>query len=276
MLTIIVLNIILILVLILALILMQGVERYENELGNESVENISIAIVYDNNPYKEGLKTAWGFSCVIRCGRTILFDTGGNGTILLENMEKLGINPKDVDIVVLSHIHNDHVGGLSKFLKINHNVTVYLLRSFPEEFKEEIKGYGVKVVEVQEPLKIFDGVYSTGEMGIWIKEQSLLILTKKGIIIITGCAHPGIVEIVKRAKELLRSNVLLVMGGFHLIGQSEESIREIISYFKDLNVKYVAPCHCSGDLARKLFKEEYKERYINAGVGKVITLNNLV
>jgi len=113
-------------------------------------------------------------------------------------------------------------------------------------------------------------------MGIWIKEQSLLILTKKGIIIITGCAHPGIVEIVKRAKELLRSNVLLVMGGFHLIGQSEESIREIISYFKDLNVKYVAPCHCSGDLARKLFKEEYKERYINAGVGKVITLNNLV
>ena len=241
MLTIIVLNIILILVLILALILMQGVERYENELGNESVENISIAIVYDNNPYKEGLKTAWGFSCVIRCGRTILFDTGGNGTILLENMEKLGINPKDVDIVVLSHIHNDHVGGLSKFLKINHNVTVYLLRSFPEEFKEEIKGYGVKVVEVQEPLKIFDGVYSTGEMGIWIKEQSLLILTKKGIIIITGCAHPGIVEIVKRAKELLRSNVLLVMGGFHLIGQSEESIREIISYFKDLNVKYVAP-----------------------------------
>jgi len=148
MLTIIVLNIILILVLILALILMQGVERYENELGNESVENISIAIVYDNNPYKEGLKTAWGFSCVIRCGRTILFDTGGNGTILLENMEKLGINPKDVDIVVLSHIHNDHVGGLSKFLKINHNVTVYLLRSFPEEFKEEIKGYGVKVVEV--------------------------------------------------------------------------------------------------------------------------------
>ena len=270
--------IVIVLILVLVLVLMYGFERKGNErkkLGNESVKNVSIIIVYDNNRYREGLETAWGFSCVIRCGRTILFDTGGNGNILLENMEKLGIDPGDIDIIVLSHIHSDHVGGLLKFLKVNHNVTVYLPKSFPDVFKWEIKKYGAKVVEVQEPLKIFDGVYSTGEMGVWIKEQSLLIRTGRGIIVITGCAHPGIVNIVKRAKELLGNDVLLVVGGFHLIGNSEQSIREIISNLKDLGVKYVAPCHCSGDLARKLFKEEYKERYVNAGVGKVIVLNNL-
>jgi 7,8-dihydropterin-6-yl-methyl-4-(beta-D-ribofuranosyl)aminobenzene 5'-phosphate synthase len=236
--------------------------------GNESAKDV--IIVYDNNPYKEGLKATWGFSCVVRCERTILFDTGGNGTILLENMEKLNINPKEIDIVVLSHIHGDHVGGLSRFLEINHNVTVYLPKSFPERFKENID-----VVEVQEPLRILDGVYSTGEMGSWIREQSLIIQTGSGLIVVTGCAHPGIVKIVKRAKELLKGNVLLVVGGFHLLNHGEGKIREIISDFKNLDVRYVAPCHCSGDLARKLFKERYGERYINAGVGRVITLNDL-
>jgi len=260
-------------VIVLAVAIMH--EGKERGLGNESAKNVSIFIVYDNNPYKEGLKAAWGFSCVIRCGKTILFDTGGNGTILLENMRMLNIDPKEIDVIVLSHIHSDHVGGLLKFLKVNHNVTVYLPKSFPEGFKEEIRRYGANVVDVNEPLRIFDGVYSTGEMGFWIKEQSLIIRTERGLIIITGCAHPGIVEIVKRAKELLKDNVLLVVGGFHLLGYNEGKVREIVSDLKSLGVKYVAPCHCSGDLARKVFKEVYGDRYINVGVGKVITMKDL-
>lgn len=256
----------------LALILLHQ-DKYE--LENESTKDVTITIVYDNNLYKEGLRTAWGFSCVIRCEKTILFDTGGNGTILLENMKKLNVDPGEIDIVVLSHIHSDHVGGLLKLLEINHNVTVYLPKSFPEGFKEEIERYGARIVEVQEPLKIFDGVYSTGEMVYWVREQSLIIKTERGLIVVTGCAHPGVVNIVKRAKDLLKSNVLLVIGGFHLIGHDESSIRKIVSDLKNLDVKYVAPCHCSGDLARKLFKEEYGDRYINAGVGRMITVKDL-
>ncbi len=93
------------------------VAQVEENTPTNAVKDLSITVSYDNNPYKERLTTAWGFSCVIRgTEKTILFDTGGNGSILLTNMEKLGINPKEVDLVVLSHIHGDHVGGLASFL----------------------------------------------------------------------------------------------------------------------------------------------------------------
>jgi len=248
----------------------------EENASTTAVKNLSITVSYDNNPYKERLTAAWGFSCVIRgAEKTILFDTGGDGSILLTNMEKLGINPKEIDLVVLSHIHGDHVGGLSRFLEKNPEVVVCLPKSFPKGFKDGVREYGVKIVEVHEPLKICRGVYSTGELGTWIKEQSIIISTEKGLIVITGCAHPGIVKIVDKAKDSLKGDVLLVMGGFHLGGESKGEIENIVSSFRKLRVSYVGPCHCSGDVARQLFKEEYGESFINIGVGRVVTMNNL-
>jgi len=248
----------------------------EENTSTTAVKNLSITVSYDNNPYKERLTTAWGFSCVIRgTEKTILFDTGGDGSILLTNMEELGINPKEIDLVVLSHIHGDHVGGLPSFLEKNPEVVVYLPESFPRGFKDGVKEYRAKIVEVQGSLKICQGVYSTGELGTWIKEQSLLIHTEKGLIVITGCAHPGIVKIVNKVKDLAEDDVLLVMGGFHLGGESKGEIENIVSSFRKLGVSYVGPCHCSGDAARQLFKEEYGENFINVGVGRVITMNDL-
>jgi len=248
----------------------------EENTPTTAAKNLNITVSYDNNPYRKRLTTAWGFSCVIRgTEKTILFDTGGDGSILLTNLEELGINPKEIDLVVLSHIHGDHVGGLSSFLEKNPQVVVYLPKSFPKGFKDGVKEYGAKVVEVQGPLKICQGVYSTGEQGTWIREQSLIIHTEKGSIVITGCAHPGIVKIVDKAKDLLKGDVLLVMGGFHLGGESRGEIENIISGFRKLGVSYVGPCHCSGDTARQLFKEEYGENFIDVGVGRVITMNDL-
>ena len=248
----------------------------EENTPTAAAKDISITVSYDNNPYKERLITAWGFSCVIRgTEKTILFDSGGDGSILLTNMEELGINPKEIDLVVLSHIHGDHVGGLPSFLENNPEVVVYLPKSFPRGFKDGVKEYGAKIVEVQGPLKICQGVYSTGELGTWIKEQSLIIHTEKGLIVITGCAHPGIVKIVDKAKDLVKNDVLLVMGGFHLGGESKGEIENIVSSFRKLGVSYVGPCHCSGDAARQLFKEQYGENFINIGVGRVVTMNDL-
>ena len=187
----------------------------------------------------------------------------------------LGIHPKEIDLVVLSHIHGDHVGGLYSFLRNNPEVVVYLPKSFPKGFKDKVKGYGTKIVEVQEPLKICQEVYSTGELGTGIKEQSLVIYTEKGLVVITGCAHPGIVKIVNKAKDLFNDYVLLVMGGFHLFGESKGEIENIVSSFRKLGVSYVGPCHCSGDTARQLFKKEYSENFINVGVGRVVTMNDL-
>jgi 7,8-dihydropterin-6-yl-methyl-4-(beta-D-ribofuranosyl)aminobenzene 5'-phosphate synthase len=241
------------------------------DMSTVPLENISLTIVYDNNTYKEGLSTAWGFSCLIKgTEKTILFDTGGNSTLLLANMNKLGINPEEIDLVVISHIHGDHVGGLEGFLEQNKNVSVFFPASFPARFKDDLKKSGVQTGVIQDPALICESVYSTGELGTRIKEQSLIIHTDKGILVITGCAHPGIVNIVKTAKNLIRDDVLLIMGGFHLAGTSNPVIEDIISKIKRWGVRYVGPCHCSGDLARQRFKMAYGNNYIDVGVGRII------
>ncbi len=238
--------------------------------------NINIAVIYDNNPYKEDISTSWGFSCVVTgTEETILFDTGGNGVLLLENMLKMGIDANGIESVVLSHIHNDHTGGLEVFLKKNPKVCVYLLKSFPKRFKQMVESYKAKIVEVEKHTKICENVYSTGQLGTLIKEQGLIIRTEKGLIVITGCAHPGIVKMVRTAKDLFNEQILLVMGGFHLGGVSKREVENIITALEDFNVKYVGPCHCTGDKARTLFEKHFGEKYINIGAGKIVETTDL-
>ncbi len=267
-----------------ATVFLTAFAQRKGQIMNEQIEAVStpgvndltITVVYDNNPYKEGLETAWGFSALITgAEKTILFDTGGNGSLLLNNMKKLAIEPNSIDTVVLSHIHGDHTGGLGSFLEKNPEISVYLPQSFPKRFKDNVQTYGAKVVEVEQSLKICENVYSTGQLGKLIKEQSLVIQTNKGLIIVTGCAHHGIVNITNTAKELLKGDVLLVMGGFHLEWAFAGKIEKIISAFKQWHVRYVGPCHCSGHRARTLFEEHFGKNYINIGVGKVITMADL-
>jgi len=234
---------------------------------------LTIAITYDNNPYDDRLRTAWGFSCLLRLPeKTILFDTGGDSSILLDNMDQLQIDPKEINIVVLSHIHGDHVGGLGGILNQNSDVTVYLPASFPQSLKEDVKLYGAEVKEIHEPRELFDGVYTTGELNGGIKEQSLIVKTDEGLVIITGCAHPGVVNIVQKAREIAGDRMYLLLGGFHLGGASASKIESIIDSFEQLGVERVAPCHCSGDSARRLLREHYGEGYIECGVGRRVTL----
>lgn len=135
---------------------------------------------------------------------------------------------------------------------------VYIPTSFPDSIREEIKSYNAEYKDIKETEEISNEVYSTGELGTWIKEQSLVIDSEKGLVVITGCAHPGITKIVEKAKDMFsQKQVYLVLGGFHLSGSSDSVLKEIISDFKRLGVQKVAPCHCSGDRCRELFREEY-------------------
>ncbi len=255
----------------------------ETENHSSKFSEVNIITLFDNYEYNPALKTGWGFSCLIKINTDlhklenkptqILFDTGADSETLLFNMEKLDINPMNINTVILSHIHQDHVGGLDGFLERNGNVKVYIPSSFPNSMREKIKSYGGEYINISNSTKILEEVYSTGELGIWIKEQSLIISTNKGLVVITGCAHPGIVNIIKRAKEIFpKEQVYLVMGGFHLSGTSDFELKSIIKDFKKLEVQKAAPCHCSGDETRQLFKEEYQDNFIENGVGKIINI----
>ena len=130
----------------------------------------------------------------------------------------------------------------------------------------------VEVIEVTPGLLIAENQYTTGEMGLSIHEQAMVIQTDQGLVIITGCAHPGIVEIIEQSGLMFDEKVRLVLGGFHLGSKSKAEIETILKDFRRLGVEQVAPCHCAGEGAITKFAEEYGENFIRAGVGKVIVL----
>jgi len=240
-----------------------------------AAEPISITVVYNNVISNEDCTASWGLSIYIQgLTDTILFDTGGDGSILLSNMEALGVNPKSIETVVISHIHWDHIGGLAALLENNNDVSVYLPSSFPDNIISSIDSTAQSVVLVSKPQKICAQVWTTGELGTSMKEQSLVIVTEKGLIIITGCAHPGIVNIVEFVKDYWQDDIYLVIGGFHLVVYNEHQVKEIINKLKALGVKRIAPSHCTGGRSIELLKETWHEDFIDLGCGAKVSIGS--
>jgi len=242
-------------------------------IPTEPISRITLTVLYDNYRYSEELETGWGFSCLVEgLEKTILFDTGGSGSILLNNMERLGLKPDDIDIIVLSHNHHDHTGGLGTLLAENHSVTVFIPVSFPKRFKSGVRDAGATVVPVSHACRICEGAQSTGELGTTIREQALCINTADGLFVITGCAHPGILQIVRTARELSPAGVCGVMGGFHMKGFSAKKIGRIIGGLTEAGIRVGLPCHCSGDLTRQMMRESFKGERRDIGVGAKVRL----
>jgi len=236
-----------------------------------------IAVVYDNRSLRHELSPAWGFSCLV--DDELLFDTGGDGPRLLSNVGQMGLEVGRIKSVVLSHAHGDHTGGLGGILAVNKGITVYLPRSFRNRFKEQVKAHA-RVVEVHEPMEIAEGIYTTGEMGRGLVEQALVLVTNQGpsagsgqgLVVVTGCAHPGIVEMMHRARQIGGNGVYLAIGGFHLSVVNRRKIEDIIAEFRRLGVQKVAPCHCTGSRAMEMFAAEYGDDFIEIGVGMVLDI----
>lgn len=229
---------------------------------------LTITIVYDNIAFDERLKPAWGFAALVEYqNHILLFDTGGDGQTLMDNMRVLGIDPGRIATVVLSHAHGDHTSGLDALLDYGVRTVVYAPPSFPASFKRQVSEK-TQVVDVLSGQMIAEGIFTTGEMGGTIDKQALVVKTDQGLVIITGCAHPGIVRIVEQARSLFDEPIYLVMGGFHLNEENKDEISAILRDFRRLEVDRVAPSHCMGERAVAMFAFEYGDQFVQSGIGK--------
>ena len=234
-----------------------------------SLDKITMTIVYENYPGHEGLTAQWGFGCLIQgMKKTILFDTGGVGWILLANMRRLRLDPGKIDAVVLSHIHWDHTNGLTDLSLKRTGIPVYMPTGFPAEFKKYVRSLGAEPIEADESTEVCPHVRTTGTLGKGaIEEHGLCVQTKKGWVLLTGCAHPGADHMANQAKKVTGGPLHLVAGGFHMMRQTESSLNTVVDRFEELSVQRAAPCHCSGDETRRVFKERLGSRCSLVGIG---------
>lgn len=235
---------------------------------------VTVSVIYDNYVHTEGMKADWGFSIVVSgLEKTVLFDTGTRPEIFESNFRQMGIDPSSIDAVVFSHQHLDHVGGMSAFLKMRTGIPVIMPESFPAEFKRNMADAGMKPVMVKEPAMICNHLYTSGVFKFPLTEQALVLDTQKGLVVMTGCSHPGIADMLKDIKAKFHKTPYMVFGGFHLLEKSDKEMEEIITEMKSLGVVRCGATHCTGDRQIKLIREAFGDDYFELGVGNILTIS---
>ncbi len=269
-----------------------------------------IKIIYDAFGKQSAYKKDWGYAAIVEIGgKRILFDTGNNGETFKHNAKVAGGDLSKIDFVVLSHRHSDHMAGLNKVLEANPKVKIYAPRegfgiygsSLPSSFYR-------KDTELPNEYRYYDGsppetmkfgtaweranfevIDQTTEIapGIWaiaqvsdapgtkeMKELSLAIDTPNGLVILVGCSHPGIENIVQAAAKI-NPKIHLVAGGFHLVTAPDETIANVALALRDKwKVNYIAPGHCTGEPTFNALRKAFGDHYVYAGLGSVIKLES--
>ncbi|MEA2081300.1 MAG: MBL fold metallo-hydrolase [Elusimicrobiota bacterium] len=236
---------------------------------------MKISLVYDNRLKAPGFESGWGFSCLIEIsGRRILFDTGDNGQKFLGNLKALEVSPSSIDTVILSHDHWDHTGGLEDFLKSNGKADIFIASSFNSGFEKSVSFCPAPVKRVSKSLKIAEGVTTTDELkGLTGPDEIGIILSsEKGPVLICGCAHPGVVNMVRHVAEISGEAVYAVFGGAHFYKSQDNEIKKAMDDLRAEGVKKSGLCHCTGDAAMEMFRKEWGEDFIDFASRRVMEL----
>ncbi|MGB9149277.1 MAG: MBL fold metallo-hydrolase [Burkholderiales bacterium] len=268
-----------------------------------------ITLIYDAFGKDAAMKKDWGYSALVEAGgKRILFDTGDDAAIFAQNIKAKGIDLRQLDFVVLSHRHSDHMAGLSHVLSVNPKVKIYAPKegfgiygsSLPSSFYRkneslppEMRYYDGAPPAVMKfgaawPGANIEALDKTTEVapGVWLialvsdavgtkelRELSLAIDTPEGIILVVGCSHPGIEAIVEAASKI-NKKIHLLAGGFHLVVAQDDVIAKISTSLRDTwQVANIAPGHCTGEPTFAALRQTFGDRYWYAGLGSVLQMN---
>ena len=280
---------------------------------------IEVLVEDTENPEKPMLWTEHGLSILITAEVDdrevrILFDTGASGGPLVHNASLMEVDLRKVDIMVLSHGHYDHTGGLVAALKEIRSKTPIPIILHPDALgrkfalkprlrytgipcsEREVEDLGGRFLASRKPVKLADGITATGEIervtgfektpedyiilrngelvrDIMLDDQALIMESRKGLIIITGCAHAGIINTVKHAQKIIKEEkVYALIGGFHLINASDERLTKTIEELKEISPAVIAPCHCTGEKATNKLRMNFKDEFKEVHVGSVLKM----
>jgi len=230
-----------------------------------------ILILYDNRTERDSLICGWGFSALIeRNGQKIIFDAGADRLVMQHNARVLGVDLSKMDKLVFSHEHCDHIGGM--FSVLSRGLSVFCPASFSNTYQEAIDKETGALHLVSEPFELSPGIFSTGVLGTKIKEQALIVQGSEGPILVTGCAHPGIVKVCEAAQKIAGTSLQLVLGGFHFYRTKQEKIKDDVENLKDIEIGTIAPCHCTGDHAMKLLRRTFGGAFLEIKAGTEIVI----
>lgn len=242
--------------------------------ANGIEDPVYVRVIYDNTVKTSGLTADWGFGLLItglKCD--VLFDTGADPDIFESNFRKMELDASGIDFLVISHEHDDHTKGIPGLLKMKKNIPVFIPEAISDGFKHELANAGFKPIFVSNPVMICENLYSSGEFTTPIPEQALVLNTKKGLIVMTGCSHPGIIEMLQKIKSCFNMNIYGVLGGFHLLNKSEKEMEILISEMKALGIVKCGASHCTGDRQIDMFKKAFGSDFIVLGAGNTIVFN---
>ncbi|WP_017661127.1 MBL fold metallo-hydrolase [Baaleninema simplex] len=267
------------------------------------IQHLEITVLVENTAWGRGLLGEHGLSWWIEAdGHRILFDTG-QGYVLKHNAERLQLPLDSLEAIALSHGHDDHAGGLSEVLSIcGDRLDLYL---HPESLKqkysprgeisaplrdvEELQHRVKRLVITAEPTEIVPGVWLTGTVprrhpledtggAFWndaehqevdelLDDRTLFVETPKGIVVVLGCAHAGIINILDYIRELTQSSIYAVMGGMHLLRASEERLAATVETLTRYDIQHIGANHCTGTKAIARLWEHFGDRCFDARVG---------
>ncbi|MBN2406319.1 MAG: MBL fold metallo-hydrolase [Elusimicrobia bacterium] len=238
---------------------------------------MKLTVIYDNYQYAAGWETGWGFSCLAEndSGERLLFDTGDNQGKLLRNLSLSGTAHDKITALTFSHSDWDHVDGAWELLGLPGNMHVYTPGCFGREFIGKVESSGKQQTVIgAEKKEIIKGIYVTPVFArpFKRKEQSLVIKSAEGLVLVTGCAHPGILYIAGKVKKMFSENIYMALGGFHLMDYGVPAVSRLADSLRSEGIRKFAPSHCTGKEQIEVFEDRFGDDYIKMGSGRTIEL----